>query len=355
MNSSAGDPRLDVGGAVRAGEALDVAAITAHLRAVGLDVDGVPVLTQFSGGASNWTYRLHYAQRDLILRRPPAGTKAKSAHDVVREAKLQRALQPVFPQVPNIVAIVDHDGVIGVPFYVMDRVAGIIPRRRFPRGVELDASTARQLCLNVIDTLVALHAAPVDDELAKFGRGAGYVQRQVDGWDERYQNACTFNVSKWSAVRQWLQDNVPKQERLCVVHNDWRFDNLVLDVEDPTKIIAVLDWELATIGDPWLELGSMLAYWVQADDDPFMKMTQRQPTTSPGMLTRREVVAYYEQRTGSVIPDWTFYEVFGLFRLATIAQQIYFRFHHGQTRNQAFKNFWVLVNVFAVRAWRLIR
>jgi len=349
------DPRLDVGGAVRAGEALDTAAITAHLQSIGVDVDGVPALTQFSGGASNWTYRLQYARRDLILRRPPAGTKAKSAHDVVREAKLQRALQPVFPQVPNIVAIVDDDRVIGAPFYVMDRVAGIIPRRRFPRGVDLDAATTRQLCLNMIDTLVALHAAPVDDELATLGRGAGYVQRQVDGWDERYEKARTWNVSSWSTVRKWLKANVPKQEQLCVVHNDWRFDNLVLDVDDPTEIIAVLDWELATIGDPWLELGSMLAYWVQADDDPFMKMTQRQPTTQPGMLTRREVVAYYEQQTGAVIADWTFYEVFGLFRLATIAQQIYFRFHHGQTKNPAFKNFWVLVNVFAVRAWRLIR
>ncbi len=349
------DQRLDRGGAVRAGEDFDVGAVSTHLRSIGVDVVGEPMVTQFAGGASNWTYRLQYPSRDLILRRPPSGTKAKSAHDVVREAKLQQALKPVFAQVPNIVAVVEDDSVIGVPFYLMDRVAGIIPRRRFPTGVQLDAGAARQLCFNMIDTLVGLHAAPVDGELAKLGRGAGYVQRQVDGWDERFEKARTWNVSKWSTVRRWLKNNVPQHERLCVVHNDWRFDNLVLDVYDPTKIIAVLDWELATIGDPWLELGSMLAYWVQADDDPFMKLTQRQPTTLPGMLTRAEVVAYYEQRTGGRIVDWTFYEVFGLFRLATIAQQIYFRFHHGQTNNPAFKNFWILGNVFALRAWRLVR
>ena len=346
----------DRGGAVRAGEELDVAAVDAWLRGQGVALEGWPEVTQFAGGASNWTYRLQYPNRDLILRRPPAGTKAKSAHDMGREYTVQSALKPHYPAVPAMVALCKDPAVIGAEFYVMERIDGLIPRARLPRGVQLDAAQTRVLCTNVIDKLIELHRVdPRAAGLEGLGKGAGYARRQVEGWSERYVKARTWNVPSFRRVREWLQANVPDDVATCVIHNDWRFDNVVLAAGDPTRVIGVLDWEMATLGDPLMDLGSALAYWVQADDGALMRSTRRQPTHLPGMLTRREVVEYYLERSGLRPADWRFYEVFGLFRLAAIIQQIYYRYHHGQTRNPAFKRFWILVNYFDFRCRRLLR
>lgn len=346
----------DRGGAVRSGEELDIAAIEAWLRAQGVELEGTAEVTQFRGGASNWTYRLKYPQRDLILRRPPAGTKAKSAHDMGREYTVQAALKPHYPAVPGMVALCRDAGVIGSDFYVMERIEGWIPRANLPRGVTLDAAQTRTLCSNVIDKLIELHRVDYRAAgLESLGKGAGYAKRQVEGWSDRYEKAKTWNVPGFRRVRDWLRANAPDDVKTCVIHNDWRFDNVVLDVADPTRVIGVLDWEMATLGDPLMDLGSALAYWVQADDGGLMRRTRRQPTHLPGMLTRREVVDYYLERSGLATPNWTFYEVFGLFRLAAIIQQIYFRYHHGQTRNPAFKRFWLLVHYFDWRCKNLLR
>jgi aminoglycoside phosphotransferase (APT) family kinase protein len=346
----------DAGGAVRAGEALDVAAVDAWLRAQGIEPQGLPEVTQFAGGASNWTYRLKYADRDLILRRPPAGTKAKGAHDMVREFAVQQALKPVYPAVPAMVALCRDPAVIGSDFYLMERIEGLIPRANLPRGVTLDAAQVRRLCTHVIDKLVELHQVDVHAAgLETLGRGAGYCKRQVEGWSERYLKAKTWNVPSFARVRAWLAAHVPDDVATCVIHNDWRFDNVILAPDDPTRVIGVLDWEMATLGDPLMDLGSALAYWVQGDDGWFMRSTRRQPTHLPGMLTRREVVDYYLQRSGLQPADWRFYEVFGLFRLAVIIQQIYYRYHHKQTRNPAFARFWLLVHYFDHRCRKMIR
>jgi aminoglycoside phosphotransferase (APT) family kinase protein len=345
----------DAGGAVRAGEALDAAAVDAWLRSQGIEPQGQPEVTQFAGGASNWTYRLKYADRDLILRRPPAGTKARGAHDMVREFAVQQALEPVYPAVPAMVALCRDASVIGCDFYLMERIDGLIPRASLPPGVALDAAQTRALCTAMVDKLLELHAVDYRAAgLETLGRGAGYCKRQVEGWSERYLKAKTWNVPGFARVRAWLAANTPDDAATCVIHNDWRFDNLVLDPADPTRIIGVLDWEMATLGDPLMDLGSALAYWVQADDGAFMRRTRRQPTHLPGMLTRREVVDYYLQRSGLKPADWRFYEVFGLFRLAVIIQQIYYRYHHGQTRNPAFRRFWLLVHYFDWRCRKLL-
>jgi len=346
----------DRGGAVREGEALDVAAVEGWMREQGVQLHGEAELTQFSGGASNWTYRLKYANRDLILRRPPAGTRAKSAHDMQREYRVQSALKPQYPAVPDMVALCTDESVIGCDFYVMDRIDGIIPRANLPRGLELGEAQVRELCENAIDKLAELHGVDYRAAgLETLGRGEGYVRRQVEGWSARYLKARTWNVPSFRRVRDWLHANMPDDVATCVIHNDWRFDNLVLDAADPTRIIGVLDWEMATLGDPLMDLGSALAYWVQADDDRFMRSLRRQPTHLPGMLTRREVVNRYLENSGLRCDNWTFYEVFGLFRLAVIVQQIYYRYHHRQTRNPAFKRFWLLVHYFHRRCRRLLR
>jgi aminoglycoside phosphotransferase (APT) family kinase protein len=330
-------------GEVRAEDAFDVARVAAWLRAHAADpvgLEGIPHVRQFTGGASNLTYLLAYPARDLILRRPPAGTKARGAHDMRREHDLQLVLAPVFPKVPRMVAMCDDESVLGSPFYVMDRVPGTILRSEIPESLGMSPEDVSALCDDAIDTLVALHdVAATAAGLAQYDRGPGYVARQVAGWAERYRRARTPDVGDYAGVMGWLADHQPEDLPHVPIHNDFRFDNLVLDPDDPTRVAAVLDWELATVGDPLMDLGSSLAYWVQADDDAEFQMFRRQPTNAPGMPTRWEFVQRYaDARSLAVTPEqWRFYEVFGLFRLAGIAQQIHFRFFHGQTTNPAFR------------------
>ncbi|WP_088329654.1 phosphotransferase family protein [Lacimicrobium sp. SS2-24] len=342
--------------AVRPGEELDLEHllpwITAHLP----DLTGTPAVRQYSGGASNWTYCLSFGEKDVILRRAPAGTKARGAHDMGREYRLQNALQPVYRYVPQMLAYCDDAGLIGSEFYLMQRCHGIIPRRNLPRGLKLKRPQTRELCLNVLDAMIDLHEVDYRsaglDHLAK---GEGYVQRQIEGWNQRYLNAKTWNVPGAGYVRRWLVDNMPENERICLTHNDFRFDNVVLDSAEPTQVNAILDWELATLGDPLMDLGNTLAYWVEAGDDFLAQQTRRQPTHLSGMLNRQEVVEYYLDKRSLSVNDFTFYEVYGLFRLAAIAQQIYYRYYHKQTRNPAFKHFWFFVHYLIWRCRRTIR
>jgi aminoglycoside phosphotransferase (APT) family kinase protein len=212
------------------------------------------------------------------------------------------------------------------------------------------------LCQGVIDKLIELHQVDARAAgLENLGKGAGYVKRQIEGWSDRYDKSKTWNVPRWRRVRRWLRDHLPDDVATVIIHNDFRFDNVVLDANDPLKIIGVLDWEMATLGDPLMDLGNSLAYWVQADDDRFHQMLRRQPTHLPGMLTRREVVDYYCQRMQLRPDNWTFYEVYGMFRLAVIVQQIYYRYHHRQTRNPAFRNFWLFNQYLHWRSGRAIR
>ncbi len=346
---------IDIGGNVRNGEELDDRAVGNWLIEHGEDISGPVEVTQYSGGASNWTYRLKYENADLILRRPPKGTKAKSAHDMSREYHVQRALAEYYPVVPEMVLLCQDESVIGCDFYVMKRIEGIIPRANLPKEINFDELQTRELCTNFIDKLIELHQVPYEGtDLEKLGKGDGYCQRQVDGWDSRYEKAKTLNVPSFKYVRQWLKDHVPSDSKTCVIHNDWRFDNVILDPENPSKIIGVLDWEMATLGDPLMDLGSSLAYWVEESDNAIFKATRRQPTHLKGMFTRAEVVEYYLNKTGLKTDNWTFYEVFGIFRLAVIAQQIYYRYYHKQTNNPAFKDFWIVIHALHIRALKLI-
>lgn len=347
---------LDKANQVRPGEELDIARVDAWLQVHVDGLQGTPAVTQYSGGASNWTYCLAYANREIILRRAPAGTKAKGAHDMGREYRLQKALKPVYDFVPEMLGYCEDESVIGTDFYVMEKLTGIIPRKNLPRALSLDSTTTHTLCKNVLDCMIQLHKVDYKAaDLAHLGKGAGYIQRQIEGWCHRYQKAKTWNVPSGKFVMNWLQNNMPASEQICITHNDFRFDNVVLDEHDPTRILGVLDWELATLGDPLMDLGNTLAYWVQEDDDFLAQQTRRQPTHLRGMLSRDEVVAYYCQQMDIDIDDFTFYEVYGLFRLAGIVQQIYYRYHHKQTRNPAYKQFWVFVHYLLWRCKKAIK
>ncbi|MEE4025612.1 phosphotransferase family protein [Gordonia sp. PKS22-38] len=345
---------------VRTEDAFDVEAAARWLRENAEDatgLDAVPAVKQFSGGASNLTYLLSYPTRELILRRAPAGTKARGAHDMGREFRIQAKLSAVLPYIAPMIAFCDDASVIGSDFYAMGKIDGVIAGTEFPPDVTLSAEQARDLCLNFIDVLVELHSVdPEKAGLADLGKGLGYVRRQVDGWSARFRNARTDDVPDFEAIMSWIADNQPDDVANCVIHNDYKLDNVVLSSDDPTRVIGILDWEMATLGDPLMDVAGSMAYWVQADDDEQLQLMRRVPTNLPGMLTRAEFVERYCERMGlEMTPDrWKWYEAFGQFRSAVIAQQIYYRYYHGQTTNERFKAIGSLVGVAEGRLDKLI-
>ena len=308
---------------VREEDKLDEKNVLDFVRKNVTNVEGNLKIEQFLGGASNLTYLLSFDNQSFILRCPPKGTKAKGAHDMAREYNIMQALKPFYPYIPKMIAYSDDEKIIGREFYIMEKLTGIIPRANLPKGLILEENEVCELCTNTLDKLIELHK--IDSEkagLSSFGKGEGYTTRQIEGWCARYEKAKTWNVPSFDFVKDYLKKNTPTVERKCLIHNDFRFDNVVLNPEKPTEVIGVLDWEMATIGDPLMDLGNSLAYWIQADDDFFLRGFRRQPTHLKGMLSRKEVVDYYLEKMNFPKIDFTFYEVYGLFRLAVIIQQI---------------------------------
>jgi aminoglycoside phosphotransferase (APT) family kinase protein len=291
-----------------------------------------------------------------VLRRPPRGPLAPSTHDVLREARLLRALAGTQARVPRVLAVCADDAVVGAPFYVMERVAGDVVTAALPAALDTPAQRAR-CAEELVDALVEIHA--VDWRacgLDGFSRDpGGYLERQLRRFGGLWRHHRTRDVPAIEAVGAWLAEQLPGSGPATVVHGDYRLGNAIFAAGAPARLNAILDWEMATLGDPLMELGSTLSYWVQADDDGVMKASRRQPTHLPGMLTRDEVVEYYSRRTGLTIDNWTFYEVYGLFRLAAVLQQIYFRFHHGETTNPAFADFWQFVGYLDWRCREVIK
>ena len=341
---------------VREGEELDAARVEAFLKRAVPGLDGPVAIRQFPSGYSNLTYLVTVGDRELVLRRPPFGTKAKTAHDMAREFRMLSALRPVFPYCPRPLAFSEDPDVMGCPFYVMERVPGIILRRDPPDGLTLSAAQARRLCERLVEVWAELHGSDARAiGLADVGRPAGYVRRQVEGWSGRYRDARTPDAPDFERVMAWLAARMPSDsDAPTLIHNDYKFDNVVLDPADPTRIVGVLDWEMATFGDPRMDLGSSLAYWVEAGDPDPLQTMRRLPTTLPGMMTRREVVEHYTRLTGRAVPAYDFYLCFGFFRLAVIAQQIYYRFFHGQTKDERFKLMIVAVHVLEETARKVI-
>lgn len=347
---------IDQPGAVRQGEELDTERLAACLRENIPGISGDLTIKQFPGGFSNLTYLLCMGGREMVLRRPPIGKKAKTAHDMGREYRILRALHPVFPCCPAPVLHCEDLSVMGSPFFVMERIPGIVIRKDLPEGLSFTPDRLRRLFENVFDLLVDLHG--VDYRaigLEDFGRPAGYVERQVTGWIGRYRAARTADVPDFEGVMAWLQERMPPDtDRPAIIHNDYRLDNLVLDPEDPLRIRGILDWEMATLGDPLMDLGNALAYWVQKGDNDGMQAIRFMPTHLEGSPTREEIFRRYGEKTGLDVTGYPFYHCFGLFRLAVIVQQIYYRFFHGQTADQRFKRLAFAVQVLDYTAREVI-
>ena len=341
---------------VRSGEELDAPRVREYLLENIPGLSGDIEIRQFPSGFSNLTYLVKIGEKEMILRRPPSGKKAKTAHDMSREFRILKILKPHYHYCPEAMLYSENEEVMGCPFYVMERVKGIILRKKLPDGLAFSERESEQLCDRLIGVQCELHLLDYKKiGMEEFGRPLGYVRRQVDGWSGRYRDARTPDAPDFEAVMAWLQSKMPAESpHVSIIHNDYKFDNVVLKPENPLEITGVLDWEMATIGDPLMDLGSSLAYWVNHDDPPNLQMVRMLPTTEKGMLTRDEIVRRYAGRMGMEISNFDYYLCFGLFRLAVIAQQIYYRFYHGQTKDKRFEMLIFAVKILEETALGLI-
>ncbi len=332
---------LDQPGPLREGEQLDTERLVEYLQQqLGVDQREGLKLEQFPSGYSNLTYALTWSGKEYVLRRPPFGNQVKSAHDMGREYRVLSKLCEVYPLAPRPFAYCADDSVLGGEFYLMERRRGVILRgNRAPAALASSAALTRDLCRSFVDGLVELHQIDYESAgLGDLGRPEGYTERQVSGWTRRYANARTDDVPEMEALAEWLADNRPPDRATGLIHNDYKYDNLILDPEDLTQIRAVLDWEMATVGNPLMDLGTSLAYWVNASDSELMRAQAFGPTMLAGSLTRQELVALYEEKSGVEVNDAHFYYCFGMFKLAVIVQQIYARFVRGHTTDRRFAN-----------------
>jgi aminoglycoside phosphotransferase (APT) family kinase protein len=321
----------------RSGEELNAAALEPYLRNHFPREAGTLEIRQFPAGHSNLTYSLHLGAKELVVRRPPFGSKVKSAHDMSREFRVLSKLHSVYAPAPEVLLYCGDDSIIGAPFYVMQPVHGIILRRTLPHGLDFCPQTARRLSESFIDNLVRLHHVDFAAAgLADLGKPDGYLERQVRGWTERYHGSKTHDYPEVEKITAWMRQHLPTTTAVSLIHNDYKYDNVVLDENDITKVVGVLDWEMCTIGDSLTDLGTALAYWVDKADPQEVQKNRWGPTTEEGSFTRAEIVQHYTRKTGCDVSHIAFYLAFARFKLAVIVQQIYYRYHQGLTKDSRF-------------------
>lgn len=333
------DALLDKATNVRQGEELDIERLREYLAPVlGESLNALQV-QQFPGGFSNLTYLLRSGDQQWVLRRPPFGSKVKSAHDMGREFKILSALgNGVFPYAPTPVHFCEDHEILGCDFYLMSCIEGVVIRKDYPTQMQLSPEEVRTQFFNLFDVLGELHSVDLKKAgLEHFGKPQGYVRRQVEGWGKRYRNALTPDAPDCDKIMQWLDDKMPADSGLArIIHNDYKLDNVIWSADDPLKLIGVLDWEMSTVGDPLMDLGCTLGYWAEAGDPDDYRRYRAMPSDVPGAPTRAEIVTRFSQRTGLQVDNIDFYFCFGMFRLAVIGQQIYYRYHEGLTQDKRF-------------------
>ncbi len=342
---------------VRGGEDFDLEAVERYLRA---HVDEVPEsdleVSQFPSGASNLTYLLKVGDWEGVLRRPPLGPVPPKAHDMGRESGILKKLNAVYPLAPKPYFFCEDESVIGAPFYVMERKKGVVLDDSFPDDIEPDENLCRGVSRTVVDTLVQLHAVDVEEAgLGDLGRPEGFLERQTEGWISRYEKAKTEEIIEVEPLTEWLTRDIPESPPPAIIHNDYKLNNLVLDPGDITHVRAVLDWEMATVGDPLFDLAVSLSYWIEADDPDELKAVMPTVTVTPGFMTRKELIDRYAERSGRDLSEMHWYVVFGYFKLAGILQQIYARWKKGQTTDERFATFGDRVRTLIVHAENLSR
>ena len=339
---------------VRSGEELDLPILNDYLAQNAPGMGDVLEVRQFPGGFSNLTYWLKTDTGEYVLRRPPVGANIKGGHDMGREFRVLSLLKGQYDKIPEPIVYCESSDVLDAPFYIMSRVRGLILRAGMAPTLNIAPERMRQLSEALVDNLVAIHALPIESTgLIQLGKPEGYVQRQVEGWSKRYRNAETDTIPAMNRVGEWLQQNYPPEQTPAFLHNDYKFDNVLLAPDpttgEPTPVITgVLDWEMATVGDPLMDLGATLAYWSEATDSPAYRNFNL--TWLPGNLTRQEVVARYAKRSGRDLSHILFYYVFGLYKNAVIAQQIYARWKRGHSQDARFGHLLPMIRELAQKA-----
>jgi aminoglycoside phosphotransferase (APT) family kinase protein len=341
---------IDQPGIVRNGEELPIDKLANYLTSKLPNVQGDVSIKQFPSGHSNLTYFVQIGAQEFVLRRPPFGANIKSAHDMGREYKILSHLCPIYDKIPEPTLYCDDESIIGAPFYIMERVKGIVLRAKPPEGVNLTEDAMCKLSTAFVDNLAAIHAIDYTSAgLGDLGKPQGYVVRQVRGWMERYVNAKTDDIPEMGRVATWLAEHLPPEFGATLIHNDYKYDNIVLNPND-LSIRAVLDWEMATIGDPLMDMGTALGYWVEEDDPEELRSIAFCLTMLPGNLTRDEIIEHYAELSGRDVSRIQFYYVYALFKIAVIAQQIYARYKHGYSQDPRFAAMIQGVRVLATMA-----
>lgn len=328
---------LDQPAATRPGEELPLPSLETFLLGHFPGSSGPLTASQFPSGHSNLTYLVRLGDREMVLRRPPFGSRVKSAHDMGREYRVLSKLHAAFPEAPRVLLFCDDLSILGAPFYLMERIQGIILRKDPPDAARFTPDNARRLSESFLDNLARLHSLDYQAiGLADLGKPQGYLQRQVRGWIERYHASRTHDLPEVQHISDWLNAHIPVAADSALIHNDYKYDNLVLNPVDITRVIGVLDWEMSTIGDPLSDLGTALAYWVDAKDSEELQGVRTCPSNYPGSLTRAQLVERYSRITGRDVSSMAFYLAFARFKVAVIYQQIYFRYQQGLTRDPRF-------------------
>jgi aminoglycoside phosphotransferase (APT) family kinase protein len=321
----------------RPGEELPLPQLEAFLHSYFPVTTGPLTVSQFPSGHSNLTYLLRLGDQEMVLRRPPFGSHVKTAHDMGREFRVLSKLHAAYTAAPRVLLYCDDAAILGSPFYIMERIPGIILRKDPPEGLNFTPETARRLSEAFIDNLARLHSLDYQAiGLGDLGKPQGYLERQVRGWIERYGGSQTHDLPGVDRISNWLRERIPSSTEATLLHNDYKYDNLVLDPADITRVVGVLDWEMSTIGDPLSDLGTALAYWMDGSDPPEWECIRRCPSNYPGSMTRAQLVERYAQITGRDVSSMVFYLTFARFKVAVILQQIYFRYQQGLTQDQRF-------------------
>ena len=324
--------------AVRAEEQLDTEALAGYLEREGFSRGRKISVEQFPGGHSNLTYLLKFdGAGEYVLRRPPLGPVAPKAHDMVREFRVLRAVHPVFPPAPRPALLCEDLAIIGAPFYLMERRRGLVVRRENPPEIGGDIGLRRRVGEALLDTLVELHAVDVSQPpVAGIGKPDGFLERQLSGWFGRWQRSRTRDLPAMDRLMEWLSARLPISREAALLHNDYKLDNVMLDPADPARVVAVLDWEMSALGDPLVDLGILLCYWPEAGDPAERRESISPVTSMPGWPARAELVERYAARTGRDVSRIAYYEIFAIFKVAVVLQQIFHRYHLGQTSDPRF-------------------
>ncbi len=342
---------------VRKGEELHEKNLKRFLLRQGLiqDEKSDMLVGQFQNGYSNLTYQLNIEDKEYVLRRPPFSAP-KRGHDMGREFKVLHSLQTVFNKTPEVYAYSEDDEILGVPFYIMEKVDGIILTTREAGERNIAPSEFRTIANTWLDTFVELHGVDYEASgLGSLGRPEGYVARQVTNWGKQYLAAATDDVPSSKKVMAWMEEHQPKEYSFSLIHNDYKYDNVVFSDSQWNKIVAILDWEMCTLGDPLMDLGTSLGYWTAASDAELMKQGLPSPTVMEGNPSRTEIVQEYALKSGRNIDNLTFYFAYGLFKIAVIAQQIYYRYKHGHTTDKRFAQLNAVSALLCNTAWQAIQ